>query len=348
MLHDLSTSGRCRDLIRMSENAFKTLCQKLESDGGLRPTQRMTIEEQVARFLHIVGNDFRNRFVSWCYRRSGSATSRHFHRVLNAIISLEDHYIKQPSGDTVQKEIQQKKRFYPFFKDCIGAIDGTHVRVRVPSNDAPRYRGRKGYPTINVLAACTFDLKFTYILSGWEGTASDSRIIKNALTREDKLLIPNGKFYLVDGGLPHRSTLIAPYRGVRYHLKEYSARAPQNSRELFNLRHASLRNSIERAFGVLKKRFPIIRSTAEPFYSCETQSNIFLACCILHNFLLEEDRDTELEDEVAHELLNAPQDEETRAPRGIDDGGEEIRNSIANEMWNEYLLHPNNEINMSN
>nr|GEW71834.1 hypothetical protein [Tanacetum cinerariifolium] len=39
----------------------------------------------------------------------------------------------------------------------------------------------------------------------------------------------------------------------------------------------------------------------------------------------------ELKDEVAHELLNAPQDEEPRAPRGIDDGGEEIRNSIANE-----------------
>ena len=95
-----------------------------------------------------------------------------------------------------------------------------------------------------------------------------------------------GKFYLVDGGLPHTSTFIAPYRGVRYHLKEYSARAPQNARELFNLRHASLRNSIERAFGVLKKRFPIIRSSTEPFYSCEMQSNIFLACCILHNFLL--------------------------------------------------------------
>nr|GEU29810.1 hypothetical protein [Tanacetum cinerariifolium] len=51
MLNDLSTSGRCRDLIRMSGNAFKILCQKLESDGGLRPTQRMTIEEQVAREL---------------------------------------------------------------------------------------------------------------------------------------------------------------------------------------------------------------------------------------------------------------------------------------------------------
>ncbi|GJY26317.1 putative nuclease HARBI1 [Tanacetum coccineum] len=274
----------------------------------------MTIQEQVARFLHIVGNDFRNRFVSWSYRRSGSATGRHFHRVLGAIISLEDQYIRQPTGDIVQKEIREKQNFYPYFKDCLGANDGTHVRVKVPSKDAPRYRGRKGYPTVNALVACTFDLKFTYVLSGWEGTASDLRIIKDALTRNDKLLIPDGKFYLVEGGLPHRSTLIAPYRGVKYHLKEYSTRAPQNPRELFNLRHASLRNSIERAFGVLKKRFPIIRN-----------------------------RDKELEDEVIHEVLDAT----PHPPRDMDDR-EELRNLFANEMWSEYLLHPNNEINMSN
>ena len=90
MLSSLSRSGKCRELIRMSETAFKTLCQKLKNDGGLQPTRRMSVEEQVARFLHIVGNDLRNRFVSWFYRRSGSTTSRHFHRVLSAILSLED------------------------------------------------------------------------------------------------------------------------------------------------------------------------------------------------------------------------------------------------------------------
>lgn len=37
-----------------------------------------------------------------------------------------------------------------------------------------------------------FDLKFTYVLSGWEGTTSDSRIIKDALTRENKLIILDG------------------------------------------------------------------------------------------------------------------------------------------------------------
>lgn len=116
---------------------------------------------------------------------------------------------------------------------------------------------------------------------------------------------------------------------------------------MFNLRHSSLRNSIERAFGVLKKRFPIIRSATEPFYSCDTQSDIFLACCILHNFLLEVDRDQELEDEVTHDVLDASQDEELNGTRDEDERGEHIRNSIADDMWNDYILHPNNEINMS-
>ena len=66
------------------------------------------------------------------------------------------------------------------------------MRVKVSNKDAPRYRGRKDWPTQNVLAACDFDMKFTYVLPGWEGTASDSRILKNALNREDSLRIPRG------------------------------------------------------------------------------------------------------------------------------------------------------------
>ena len=62
------------------------------------------------------------------------------------------------------------------------------------NEDAVRYRSRKSYTTQNVLVACSFDLKFTYVLPGWEGTTSDSRIIKNALTRNDNLKISQGKF----------------------------------------------------------------------------------------------------------------------------------------------------------
>ena len=116
MLHNLSTSGKCRDIIRMSEKAFSTLCNILVHDGDLRPTQRMSVEEQVARFLHVVGNDLRNRFASWIYRRSGSTTSRCLHRVLRSIILLEDRYLQQPTGEIVPKEIQEKKGFILFLR----------------------------------------------------------------------------------------------------------------------------------------------------------------------------------------------------------------------------------------
>ncbi|XP_009775885.1 uncharacterized protein [Nicotiana sylvestris] len=188
--------------------------------------------------------------------------------------------------------------------DCIGAIDGTHIRIKVLQRETPRYRGRKDYSTQNVLATCTFDLKFTYVLAGWEGTASDSRIMKEALNRQDPLKLPEGKYYLVDAGLMLRSGLITPYRGERYHLKEYSRNPPRNPCELFNLRHASLRNTIERAFGVLKKRFPIISSSTKPSYGVETQKLIIFACCILHNYLRGADPNNELLAQVDAKLMN--------------------------------------------
>ncbi|KAG5520314.1 hypothetical protein RHGRI_033025 [Rhododendron griersonianum] len=69
-------------------------------------------------------------------------------------------------------------------------IAWAHVRVKVSHKDVPRFRGRKDYPSQNVLAASSFNCKFTYVLPGWERSTSDSRIINNALTREDKLSVP--------------------------------------------------------------------------------------------------------------------------------------------------------------
>ena len=46
-----------------------------------------------------------------------------------------------------------------------------------------RFRGQKDGTTQNVLVAISFDLKFTYILVGWEGSAYDSRVLNDALTR---------------------------------------------------------------------------------------------------------------------------------------------------------------------
>lgn len=48
----------------------------------------------------------------------------------------------------------------------------------------------------NVVAACSFDLKFHYVLAGWEGSASDMRVLNSALTRRNKLQVPEGIAYI--------------------------------------------------------------------------------------------------------------------------------------------------------
>ena len=66
----------------------------------------------------------------------------------------------------------------------------------------------KVLPTQNVLAVCSFDLKFTYVLPGWEGSASDSRILDNALMRySDKLIIPQGDYWWLDNNLLAQVTI---------------------------------------------------------------------------------------------------------------------------------------------
>jgi hypothetical protein len=74
----------------------------------------------------------------------------------------------------------------------VGAIDGTHITARVPKHMQAAFRGRKHYTTQNVLAVVDFDLKFTYVLAGWEGSGHDALILADALERADGLTMPQG------------------------------------------------------------------------------------------------------------------------------------------------------------
>ena len=54
------------------------------------------------------------------------------------------------------------------------------------------FPGRKSYATQNVMAAVDFDLRFTYVLASWEGTAHDALVLRDALERENGLRVPQG------------------------------------------------------------------------------------------------------------------------------------------------------------
>ena len=66
-------------------------------------------------------------------------------------------------------------------QDCIGAIDGTHIRGSTPVEVADTYRNRKGALSQNVMAVCDFNMLFTYVVTGWEGSAHDARVLNSVL-----------------------------------------------------------------------------------------------------------------------------------------------------------------------
>ena len=103
---------------------------------------------------------------------------------------------------------------------------------------------------------CNFEIEFIYILAGWEGSAYDTAVWRDVKTYY-RFITPPGKYWLGDTGYTNIDIVLVLYYGTRYHLKEQrlSGKKPENYRELFNLRHASLRNVIERIFGVLKRKY---------------------------------------------------------------------------------------------
>ena len=79
----------------------------------------------------------------------------------------------------------------------------------------------------------------------------------------------------------------------------------------------------ERSFGVLKKRFPILGSGTEPYYSVETQADMVIAGCILHNYLMGVDPDERLIAEVDAEL----NEQQVTSSTGISSETQETRTS---------------------
>ena len=106
--------------------------------------------------------------------------------------SFYPQYVCLPSGDTPAYIVNNPK-LYPFLDGVEGALDCSHVNAFVREEDHSSHRNRKGRLTQNVLATCDWDMKFRYILPGWEGSAADSRVFDDA--RRSDLQLPHGCFF---------------------------------------------------------------------------------------------------------------------------------------------------------
>jgi hypothetical protein len=127
----------------------------------------MCTKEALAMFLWMCGGPQSFRQVKNRFKHSLETISRKVDEVVDAIMGLAFHNIrlKDPQFGTIHPKLQEA-RFWPHLKDCIGAIDGMHIEVTILASEQPKYIGRHGYTSQNVMAVCDFDMRFTFVVTG--------------------------------------------------------------------------------------------------------------------------------------------------------------------------------------
>ncbi|WZZ48902.1 hypothetical protein YC2023_049009 [Brassica napus] len=93
-------------------------------------------------FLETVGQDKKKRDIAARYQRSVDTVQRKLDDVLSAILKFVVDTLRPQEGEfgRVNHVLRNDDRYWPHFRDCIGALDGTHVPVRPPSQNAEAYR----------------------------------------------------------------------------------------------------------------------------------------------------------------------------------------------------------------
>lgn len=249
-----------------------------------------------------------------------STVCRIVRKVSRQLASLKNLYIKMP---TTNEEISKTNLdFYQIrgFPGVVGAIDCTHVRIQSPGGQqAERFRNRKGYFSINVQAVCNPQLKIMNIVARWPGSVHDSTIFNDSFL---KMQFENGAFesayMLGDSGYPCKPYLLTPFLHPR-----------TDSEQAYNTAHIATRNTIERCFGVLKRRFPCLATGMR--LTTPTVLSVIVACAVLHNLLID------LRDEIPaidHEIIVPAEAQVPDVVIGIDNENSAVRRALVNSIFN--------------
>ena len=336
----------CLQLLRMSLDCFRTLCHKLETTYGLRPTLNVSIEESVAMFLRICGHNEVQRDVGLRFGRNQETVKRNFFEVLRATELLACDYIHTPRTQELHRIPDQLMdgKYWHFFSGFVGAMDGVHVCVKVKPELQGMYWNRHDRTSFNIMAICDLNMLFTYVWNGAPESCHDTVVLTMAQNNDPEFpLPPADKYYVVDSGYPNKQGFLAPYKSsrnmvVRYHMSQFeNAPPPRNKHEFFNRWHASLCSVIKRTFGVWKKKWRILCDF--PRYNIEVQKRVVVATMDLHNFIRISNF---IDDDFAETLGPSPTDnvdlehnsndmETIVTPEG--DAMANIREQIANTLW---------------
>ena len=297
---------------RMSRESFYKLCDELRPFVTRKTTNMrapVPVETQVAVTLYYLSDSGRMRKTANAFGIATCTVSRIVQRVTKAMSTKLSHkYINVPkTEEEVQKLVAS---FYSErgFPQCIGAIDGTHIPIKKPGENAVDYINRKGFYSLNVQACVDANCCFFDVNIKWPGSVHDARVFANSTINQYLRdgVIPRCPKVIVEGEDPVPVCIIGDpaYPLLPYLMKEFAKGGSSVQEQFFGYRLSSARMIIECAFGRLKARFGILTKAMD--LSMDNIPSTILSCFILHNFC--EKNGESVQDELQNQAMQYDRD----------------------------------------
>lgn len=241
------------------------------------------------RFL-ATGSSFKT--LAFNFRMGASTVADIVSETVNAIWDeLQPLHMPTPTREHFQSIADD---FYNLwnFPNCIGALDGKHIRVRCPKKSGSMFYNYKKYFSIVLQAVADANCKFITINVGGYGKQSDGGTFQaSGLYRalvENKLEIPEPT------ALPH-TNVVAPfvfiadeaYPLTTHLLKPYSGTTLPMDEDCFNKRLSRSRKTVECAFGILVSKWRLLTKEIET--NVEFTDRIVKCLCVLHNTIIDKE-----------------------------------------------------------
>lgn len=252
---------------------------------------------------------------------------------------LKNIYMPVPTPDKLKHIAERFEQLWNL-PNCIGALDGKHIRIeKFPHTGSENFNYKHFHSTV-LMACCDADGLFTIIEPGYAGRNSDGGIFKASsmnfwITHGNNIPPPSPLRY-DDRNIPFPYYFVGDeaFPLTRYLMRPFSSKTLDNVKRIFNYRLSRGRKTIECVFGMAAEKFAVLNGPIR-CRNPSTVNSIVRAACILHNFVRQQEGTEYIHQDISesNNLAKRPTNIETRA-LVINDGSSALalRNYLANHF----------------